>query len=56
LINQYRVRFERQEGKSVEQSDIVALYQRMSQHFKICSVELLNQWGDQKAYSLAQGQ
>jgi isocitrate dehydrogenase len=56
LINQYRVRFERQEGKSVEQSDIIALYQRMSQHFKICSVELLNQWGDQKAYSLAQGQ
>jgi len=26
------------------------------QDFKICSTELLNQWGDKKAYSLAQGQ
>jgi len=24
--------------------------------FKICSTELLNMWGDKKAYSLAQGQ
>jgi len=28
----------------------------MSGNFKICSLELLNQWGDKKAYSLAQGQ
>jgi len=31
-------------------------YVSMSGNFKICSFELLNMWGDKKAYSLAQGQ
>jgi isocitrate dehydrogenase len=28
----------------------------LMQDFKICSTELLNQWGEKKGYSLAQGQ
>ncbi len=56
LINQYRARFESSNEKALQQADIIALYERVSKHVKVCSVELLNQWGDQKAYSLAQGQ
>ena len=56
LVNQYRARFERSNEKALQQADIIALYERVSKHVKVCSVELLNQWGDQKAYSLAQGQ
>ena len=56
LVNQYRVRFESIDGSSLQQADIIALYDRVSQLVKVCSVELLHQWGDQKAYSLAQGQ
>jgi isocitrate dehydrogenase len=56
VVNQYRVRFESIDDKALQQSDIIALYQRMSQDFKVCSTELLNMWGGKKAYSLAQGQ
>lgn len=56
LVNQYRARFESSNEKALQQADIIALYERVSKHVKVCSVELLNQWGDQKAYSLAQGQ
>ncbi|MFM8710644.1 MAG: hypothetical protein ACKOC7_05125, partial [Sphingomonadales bacterium] len=56
LVNQYRVRFESIDGGSLQQADIIALYERVSHLVKVCSVELLHQWGDQKAYSLAQGQ
>jgi hypothetical protein len=56
LVNQYRIRFESIDAKGLGQEDIIALYQRVSQLVKVCSVELLHQWGDQKAYSLAQGQ
>jgi isocitrate dehydrogenase len=38
------------------QRDIIELCTRVSADFKICSTELLNMWGDKKAYSLAQGQ
>ena len=34
----------------------VGLYVSLSGNFKICSSELLNEWGGKKAYSLAQGQ
>ena len=49
------------EGESLEdaaltQVDILELYRLLSRDFKICSTELLNMWGDKKAYSLAQGQ
>ncbi len=56
LVNQYNVRFERMDTEPLNQQDIIGLYVSMSGNFKICSFELLNMWGDKKAYSLAQGQ
>ena len=56
LVNQYSCRFESLGGEAVTQVDILELYKRLSHDFKICSTELLNRWGDKKAYSLAQGQ
>lgn len=56
LVNQYSCRFESLGDVPVTQVDILELYKRLSIDFKICSTELLNMWGDKKAYSLAQGQ
>jgi isocitrate dehydrogenase len=56
LVNQYCCRFESIGDVAVTQVDILELYKRLSQDFRICSTELLNKWGDKKAYSLAQGQ
>jgi isocitrate dehydrogenase len=56
LVNQYCARFESVGDVPVTQVDILELYKRLSEDFKICSTELLNMWGDKKAYSLAQGQ
>jgi isocitrate dehydrogenase len=56
LVNQYNVRFESIDGSPLNQQDIIGLYVSLSGNFKICSLELLNKWGDKKAYSLAQGQ
>ncbi|MFZ9695163.1 MAG: hypothetical protein ACO3AY_04730 [Chitinophagaceae bacterium] len=56
LINQYRVRFESVNNEGLKQEDVLQLYSRMTANFKVCSVELLNMWDGQKAYSLAQGQ
>lgn len=56
LVNQYNVRFESIDGSPLNQQDIIGLYVSLSGNFKICSLELLNMWGDKKAYSLAQGQ
>ncbi|MFT3825723.1 MAG: NADP-dependent isocitrate dehydrogenase [Chitinophagaceae bacterium] len=56
LVNQYNVRFESLDGEGLNQQDIIGLYVSLSGNFKICSSELLNMWGDKKAYSLAQGQ
>lgn len=56
LVNQYRCRFESIGDAALTQTDIHELYKRLMQDFKICSTELLNMWGDKKAYSLAQGQ
>lgn len=56
LVNQYRCRFESVGEVPVTQTDIIELYRRLAADFKICSTELLNMWGDKKAYSLAQGQ
>jgi isocitrate dehydrogenase len=56
LVNQYRCRFESVGDAPLSQTDIIELYKRVSQDFKVCSTELLNMWGDKKAYSLAQGQ
>ncbi len=56
LVNQYSCRFESLGDVPVTQVDIMELYRRLAHDFKICSTELLNMWGDKKAYSLAQGQ
>lgn len=56
LVNQYNVRFESIDNHPLNQQDIIGLYVSLSGDFKICSLELLNVWGDKKAYSLAQGQ
>jgi isocitrate dehydrogenase len=56
LVNQYNVRFESLDGTPLNQQDISGLYVSLSGDFKICSTELLNTWGNQRAYSLAQGQ
>ena len=56
LVNQYNVRFESIDNYPLSQQDVIGLYVSMSGNFKICSLELLNKWGDLKAYSLAQGQ
>jgi isocitrate dehydrogenase len=56
LVNQYRCRFETMNEAPLSQEEVVALYSALSKHFKICSLEILNMWGDKKAYSLAQGQ
>jgi isocitrate dehydrogenase len=56
LVNQYNLRFEALNEQPLTQQDIIGLYVSLSANFKICSLELLNMWGDKKAYSLAQGQ
>jgi isocitrate dehydrogenase len=56
LVNQYRCRFESVADQPITQTDILELYRRLMDDFKICSTEVLNMWGDKKAYSLAQGQ
>jgi isocitrate dehydrogenase len=56
LVNQYNVRFESLNDEELNQHDIIGLYVSMSGNFKICSLELLNMWGDKRGYSLAQGQ
>jgi len=56
LVNQYFCRFESIGDAPLSQTDIIELYKRLSADFKINSTELLNMWGDKKAYSLAQGQ
>lgn len=56
LINQYRCRFESINEAPLTQEDIINLYSKLTANFKVCSTEVLNMWGDKKAYSLAQGQ
>jgi isocitrate dehydrogenase len=56
VVNQYRCRFESIGDEERTQVDIQELYKKLCLDFKVCSLELLNMWGDKKAYSLAQGQ
>jgi isocitrate dehydrogenase len=56
LVNQYNVRFESIDNYPLNQQDVLGLYVSLSGDFKICSSELLNMWGDKKAYSSAAGQ
>lgn len=56
LVNQYNIRFESIDETALSQYDIIGLYASLNGDFKICSLELLNSWGNKKGYSLAQGQ
>jgi isocitrate dehydrogenase len=56
LVNTYNARFESIDGLPLNQQDVIGLYVSLSGDFKICSLELLNMWGDMRSYSLAQGQ
>lgn len=56
LVNVYNARFESLDQEPLNQQDIIGLYVSLSGNFKIPSLELLNQWGEKKGYSLAQGQ
>jgi isocitrate dehydrogenase len=56
LVNQYNLRFESLNDSALTQQDVIGLYVSLSADYKVCSLELLNMWGDKKAYSLAQGQ
>ena len=56
LVNIYNARFESLDNEPLNQQDVIGLYVSLSGNFKISSLELLNQWGDKKGYSLAQGQ
>ncbi len=56
LVNQYNLRFEALNEQPLNQQDIIGLYVTLSADFKICSLELLNMWGDKRSYLLAQGQ
>ncbi len=56
LVNQYNLRFESIDDMPLTQQDVIGLYVSVSPDFKVCSLELLNVWGDKRGYSLAQGQ
>jgi len=56
LVNQFGLRYETKEEAPLSQEDIADLYRALSKDFTISSLEVLNMWGDKKAYSLAQGQ
>jgi isocitrate dehydrogenase len=56
LVNQYHIRFESIGEIPVTQIEILELYKRMIQDYKVCSTELLNTWDGKKTYSLSQGQ
>ncbi|WP_126969883.1 NADP-dependent isocitrate dehydrogenase [Gynurincola endophyticus] len=56
LVDSFNIRFEAKEGITLTQKDTIELTLKASEIFKICSTELLNQFGEKKGYSLAQGQ
>ena len=56
LVNQYNLRFESLNDSALTQQDVIGLYVSLSADYKVCSLELLNMWGDKRGYSLAQGQ
>jgi isocitrate dehydrogenase len=56
LVNQYTCRFESTGATALTQIDVLELQKRLTLDFKICSIELLNEWDGKRSYSLAQGQ
>ena len=56
LVNQYNARFEAIDDEPLNDRDIVGLYVSLGGDVRICSLEMLHQWGEKKGFSLAQGQ
>ncbi len=56
LVNEYRVRFEKKEGTTVTQKELLYIAADLSQDAKVCSVEFLMKFGGKIGYTLAQGQ
>ncbi|HYC41269.1 MAG TPA: isocitrate/isopropylmalate family dehydrogenase [Chitinophagaceae bacterium] len=51
LVNQYNVRFESRDSAPLSQQDVIGLYVALAGDFKVCSLELLNMWGERRLYS-----
>lgn len=56
LVNEYRVRFEKKDGKVVTQKELLQIAAEFSQDAKVCSVEFLMKFDGKIGYTLAQGQ
>jgi len=56
LVNEYRLRFEKKEGRQIRQKELLHIAADLSEKVKICSVEFLMNFGGKIGYTLAQGQ
>jgi len=56
LVNEYRIRFEKKEGSTIRQKEILHISADLSEDVKICSVEFLMNFNGKRGYTLAQGQ
>lgn len=56
LVNEYRIRFEKKEGRQIKQKEILHIAADLSEEVKVCSVEFLMNFGGKIGYTLAQGQ
>jgi isocitrate dehydrogenase len=56
LVNEYRIRFEKKDGTTITQKEILLIAADLSDDFKVCSVEFLMKFGGKIGYTLAQGQ
>jgi isocitrate dehydrogenase len=56
LVNEYRIRFEKKEGKVITQKEILHIAADLSEEVKVCSVEFLMNFNGKIGYTLAQGQ
>lgn len=56
LVDSFIVRFESLGLVKLNQSDILGLYKDVADHYSVTSLEVLNQFQGERAYSLSQGQ
>ena len=56
LVNEYRIRFEKKEGSTIRQKEILHIAADLSEDVKVCSVEFLMKFDGKIGYTLAQGQ
>ncbi|AYL96048.1 NADP-dependent isocitrate dehydrogenase [Mucilaginibacter celer] len=56
LVNEYRVRFEKKDGREVSQKELLHIAADLSAKVKVCSVEFLMNFDGKIGYTLAQGQ